>query len=258
MPVSRPVPPPAVVRASAPPAEQQRTLVAFRPMNRPPMAVVCLLDDCKDTGEEFRVRGDRFVIGRSEGDAIVSHDSAMSGRHVELVRVFDNGRYRWYVADLDSTNGTFARVGEAVLRHNQEILLGSRRYRFDFAPQAAPPPTNTPERKATMAWSTITTLPSTEARPSLVELTAQGEGPRLTLPSDEVTLGTDARQSSLVLPHDALVGACHARLFRDKSARWVLKGLDRTNGIWVRIKRIELHSSAQFQIGEQRFAVSIL
>jgi FHA domain len=46
------------------------------------------------------------------------------------------GRFRWHLTDLQSTNGTFVRIGNALLRHQQELLIGSRRYRFDAAPRA--------------------------------------------------------------------------------------------------------------------------
>src|SRR5262245_66004100 len=41
---------------------------AFRPSQRPPIALLIVLDDGRDAGEAMRLRGDRFVIGRRRGD----------------------------------------------------------------------------------------------------------------------------------------------------------------------------------------------
>ena len=157
--------------------EAHRTV--FRPIRRPPMAVVCVLDDGeKKTGEEFRVRGDRLVIGRTEGGVIIPHDDAISSRHLELVREVADGQYRWLVNDLGSTNGTFARVDEAVLRHNQELILGSRHYRFDAAPQGGERAAakGSAARKATFELQAARSPGSEDLRPALIELAPHGDG----------------------------------------------------------------------------------
>src|SRR6202040_1954451 len=76
----------------------------FRPVRRPPMAMLCLLDDGRGEGEWIRLRKDVTVIGRSEGDVVIPHDASMSGRHVAIARHADKGRFRWHVSDLESTN----------------------------------------------------------------------------------------------------------------------------------------------------------
>src|SRR5437879_3446986 len=52
--------------------------VSFRPLRRPPMALLCTLDDGREEGQWLRVRGDRVVIGRGEGDIVIPHDSMLS------------------------------------------------------------------------------------------------------------------------------------------------------------------------------------
>src|SRR5687767_9878591 len=54
-----------------------------RPTGRPPVALLVLLDDGERSGEEIRIRGERFVLGRTEGDVTIPHDSLISGKHVE-------------------------------------------------------------------------------------------------------------------------------------------------------------------------------
>ena len=58
----------------------------YRPTQRPPLALLIALDDGKGDGEVVRLRTDRFVIGRTEGDLLIPHDQQISGRHVEITR----------------------------------------------------------------------------------------------------------------------------------------------------------------------------
>src|SRR5688572_15158016 len=58
----------------------------FRPTQRPALALLYVLDDGSDDGECVRVRADRFVIGRTDGDLRIPHDALMSARHAELSR----------------------------------------------------------------------------------------------------------------------------------------------------------------------------
>ena len=82
-----------------------------RPVERPPIAMLCVLDDGKLDGEWLRLRADRTVIGRTDGDVRIPHDGLISGRHAEIVRQRVPNGYRWLLADLQSTNGTFVRIG---------------------------------------------------------------------------------------------------------------------------------------------------
>src|SRR5947209_14794544 len=102
----------------------------FRPLRRPLMAYLCILDDGSEDGEWIRLCNDKTVLGRNDGDILFGDDSMVSNRHAEIARVNEGGRQSWYLTDLDSTNGTYVRVSEALLRDGQELLLGSRRYRF--------------------------------------------------------------------------------------------------------------------------------
>src|SRR5207244_10614612 len=84
---------------SAPPAPAAE-VQPERPGQRPPMALLVILDDGRQDGERVRLRGDRTVIGRSEGDVRIPHDLAISGRHAELVRQKTGHGHRWFLADL--------------------------------------------------------------------------------------------------------------------------------------------------------------
>jgi pSer/pThr/pTyr-binding forkhead associated (FHA) protein len=229
----------------------------FRPSRRPPIALLCILDDGREDGEWVRLRTSRVVIGRTDGDIRIPHDDMISGRHAEVTRQSDQGRVRWYLTDLQSTNGTFVRIGKAQLRHGQEFLLGSRRFRFDAAPpgaEALEGAADDEKPKATRGWKAV--APS-DLLPSLVELTPAGEGERLLLSQPDNRIGR-GRQCTLVLEGDLLLSPVHARIFRDAKERWQLENCNALNGTWIRITKVPLEGTGQFQLGEQRFLIKVL
>jgi len=103
----------------------------YRPTQRPPVALLTVLDDGKGDGEVLRLRADRFVIGRSEGDCLIPHDPLISARHLEISRHRVGEQFRWVVTDLQTTNGLFIRVSRAALADKAEFLVGKGRYRFE-------------------------------------------------------------------------------------------------------------------------------
>jgi pSer/pThr/pTyr-binding forkhead associated (FHA) protein len=175
--------------AQAAPAPAGDDVQPDRPVQRPPMALLCVLDDGKQDGEWVRLRADRTVIGRAEGDVRVPHDGLMSGRHAEIVRQPAANGYRWLLHDLGSTNGSFVRVGSTPLRHDSELLIGSGRYRFETGGSLAlaPPPGDAPNQP-TQAWSGT---PVRALAPALVELSPTGPIQRFTLTLPEYWIGRD-------------------------------------------------------------------
>src|SRR5438045_629773 len=82
----------------AAPAEEPDVQLA-RPMQRPPTAQLCILDDGKQEGEWVRLRADRTTIGRVEGEIVIPHDKQMSARHAEIVREKTAKGWRWLLID---------------------------------------------------------------------------------------------------------------------------------------------------------------
>jgi pSer/pThr/pTyr-binding forkhead associated (FHA) protein len=218
------------------------------------MALLCVLDDGRDDGEWVRIRTDHFVIGRTEGNLLIPHDTMISSRHAEITRHADKGHHRWFLTDLQSTNGTYVRVSSVPLRHGQEVLIGTHRFRFE-AGAVDLGEGDAELGMATRGWQQVNPV---ELLPALVELTPQGEGQRFTLDRQDHWIGRDARQCSVVLAHDALVSPRHARMHRDAQGRWVLDNASSLNGTWLRIPKLQLDVTCQFQLGEQRFLLKIL
>ena len=253
----------AVTGAGKPAASGNQTqdagTTAFRPTRRPPMATLCILDDGRDDGEWVRIRGDKLVIGRTEGDVCIPHDTMISSRHAEITRQAVQGSYRWFLTDLQSTNGTYVRVAAALLRHGQELLIGSKRFRFDAAEQGAEvvqeDVADEGDPQATRGWQSIA---AADLVPSLVELRPHGEAKRIFLTQPDNWIGRDPAQCSVVLADDPLVSPRHARIHRDTKGRWHCDNANSLNGIWMRIDRAPLEGTAQFQLGEQRFLLRIV
>ena len=230
--------------------------IDFRPVRRPSMAMLCLLDDGKNEGEWIRLRQDVTILGRSEGEIVIPHETEMSGRHLAITRQADKDRFRWILADLDSRNGSFARISKTVIRQGQEILIGGKRYRFDAAGAAAAAASKSAsEPQQTRGWQSVN---PTDLIPSLVEITRQGEGQRYFLKQEENWIGRDASLCTVVLANDMLVSPRHSRLYRDPKGVWILENAGSRNGTWMRFKKIPADSFVQFQVGEQRCLLRIL
>lgn len=267
-------PPPLPQNPSAQAAKAPTIARVYKPMSRPPMAILTAFDDGSDDGETVRIRAERFVIGRTEGDLKIPHDSRISARHAELVRQLqDDGRWMWTLRDLDSTNGTFARVATAILKDGQEFLVGRTRYQFtagidpsaaaansELAGGATPNPSR--DEATAPSKSARTTMPlSSDAGkmllPSLAEFMPAGLGARVPLFRDEHWLGADRTYCEIVPTDDDFVSPRHARLSRDSKGRWHIANNKSINGVWLRIDEIELQNSCYFQIGEQRFSFKV-
>jgi pSer/pThr/pTyr-binding forkhead associated (FHA) protein len=222
-----------------------------RPVERPPLALLCLLDDGKADGEWVRLRADRTVLGRTEGEVRIPHDGQISGRHAEIVRQRASGGYRWLLADLQSTNGTFVRIGSSVLRHENELWIGGSRYRFETgaAPEAVAEADAA--QGTTRAWSTE---PIRALVPSLVEVTPAGPAQRVPLTLPEYWIGRDGQRCAIARPDDVLLNARHARLYRDPKGQWHIENNKSLNGLWFRITEpMPLGSACRFRLGEQQF-----
>jgi hypothetical protein len=231
-------------------APARRAARRERPTQRPPMAMLCILDDGKQQdGEWARLRAERTLIGRTDGEVRIPHDVQMSARHAEVVREQTTTGWRWLLVDVGSTNGTFVRIGNTVLRNGNELIIGQGRYRFESG-LAAP-------AKGTAAAETsgVTQIPQSAVGlvPALVEITPAGPGQRFGLSQPEYWFGSDPQTATLVRGDDHFVDAQHARFFRDKSGQWHVANNASVNGLWLRIKTIALDKACQFRLGEQRF-----
>ena len=260
----QPVPadrPPALqtMHQPAPPqaAAAGQAISAFRPTFRPPVALLTVCDDGKLDGELIRIRDQKFVIGRTEGDLRIAIDSRISSRHVEITLQNVGGMHRWVVTDLQSTHGMFVRVSRTVLNDRAEFLVGNGRYRFESPQSLADATVDQPADPGgfgqTKGWADG---PSPFRAPALTELLGSEIGNRTLLVKSEYWIGSDPTCPICRL-EDPFCEPRHARLFRAPNGGWHAEHNKTLNGLWLRMPQIVVESVVRFQIGEQRFVLKV-
>ena len=188
------------------------------------MGLLKLFHDGQPTYNQYPIMVDRFRIGRVDGDLIVPHDFWMSGRHAEIQRRKRDGRYHWFLVDLNSTNGTFVQVDFAVLRHLDEIFIGQERYRFMLQ----------------------------NDRAGLMHVTT-GAGEQWWLDGATAAIGKQVASGLQSFASDPYLDPIHAKLKREPDGTWTIRDNRSRNGVWFRVKEVEIPPNSQFQLGEQRF-----
>lgn len=206
----------------------------FRPLLRSPMALVHVIDDGRDGGETVRMRGDRLLIGRHEGDIVVPHDLLMAPRHAAIERLPDG---HWQLVDLGGGGGTFVRVTRARLRDGSELLVGATRLLLRVI-------------DLTEAW-----LIERTPREVAAGIPAEA-GRRHECHAPTTTIGRAGHVCSVALD-DRFVSPLHAELVC-RPRGWQVRNAG-VNGLWVRIDGpVRLGEPSQFQCGEQRFVFEAL
>ena len=253
-----PKPPTATIRVASPERAVSRPAIPFRPMARPKVAMLTVCDDGRTDGEVIRIRGHRFVIGRTEGDLTIPIDARISARHIEItLQTIGGAHHRWVVTDLQSTHGLFVRVSRARLAEQAEFLVGSGRYRFDAPRYAAGSSSehlaNEQSSSQTHGWADSN---SNFRPPALTELLGDEIGNRALLEKPEYWIGTDPA-CAICRANDPFCEPQHVRLHRKSSGAWHAENNKTQNGLWVRMSQVTVESLAQFQIGEQRFQLRV-
>ncbi|HEX8953383.1 MAG TPA: FHA domain-containing protein, partial [Polyangia bacterium] len=80
-------------------------------------------------GSAFPLFGDSVTLGRERGDILFPEDGYVSGQHARVT--MRDGRF--YLEDLNSSNGTFVRVrGERAIKPGAAILMGQQLFRISY------------------------------------------------------------------------------------------------------------------------------
>lgn len=235
----------------------------LRPLQRPPVPLLVALDDDAETGGEvWRVRATPHVIGRTIGETTIPHDPAISARHAAIWRRVRQGRPVWHLEDLGSTNGVFVRVTRCALRPGLVVMLGARRYVCEaHGPLVAEP--NRHDRagdgrddcgsiRRTVSLDAARRIDEQPPGLRLRELLGGDQGRTWDLPAPGGTLGRSPK-CDVAIPDDPYLDPVAAQIVVDGTGRTELVADGTRNGIWTRIRSVELGTYNRFLIGEQRF-----
>jgi len=119
----------------APPQEPAggagRKTVLLTDRHKPPVVGWLVAMSGEQKGEDFRIRDGQNTIGSAPDCEIVLRDTAVTGKHASL-RYKD---HKFYLTDLDSTNGTFLNEGtepiaREELKDNDLIRIGDVSLKF--------------------------------------------------------------------------------------------------------------------------------
>lgn len=229
----------------------------FRPRIRPPMLLLCVWDDDGEEGQKIRIYGDRFIIGRAEGDLILPHDPGISQTHAELVRERGEKRWIWKLRDLGSTNGTFVRIRNLILNHGQILIIGGTRYQFQGVAQGGDLAKLGDVGQKTL--SHVPTYKPADYKPTLVRLNSAGEeAETMCIDDGEQWIGT-ANDCELhrAEEEDILLDGWHATIEKIQREQWVIRDNNSTNGTWSMSHEQVINDSLEFQLGEQRFLARV-
>ncbi len=91
---------------------------------------VALIIGQDQDGSAFPLFGDAVILGRERGDILFPEDGYVSGTHARLS--YRGGRF--YLADMNSSNGTFLRIrGERLVRSGTFLLMGQQLFRVQYS-----------------------------------------------------------------------------------------------------------------------------
>jgi len=218
-----------------------------RPVLRPPVPILTVLDDGTfANGEHFRLRGDTFSIGRTDGNLVIPCDRTLSGSHAEIRRVENRGQVEWLLVDQDTANGTFVRINSAIFFVDTIVILGSRRFRLilPFAELHSQKDDSTQLVEKTVAPSDLW--------PTLTEAGTGNNVLKFPLRQQRVTLGRLGGGCDISID-DPYLAKHHATIFRAPNGIWNVQPGKTTNGVWANIRSIKLTTHCHFRCGEQCF-----
>jgi pSer/pThr/pTyr-binding forkhead associated (FHA) protein len=263
-----PAPPAAVLAASAPSAAAAQT--AFRSLRpvvtspdptpqpfAPPGSLapavpglqsarlVMLLRDGSE-GRTIALGTADSDIGGREGDIVFDDDPYLSPRHARIS--CRGGTYT--LRDLDSVNGVYVRLREAVdLRDRDMVLLGQQVLRFEALVDG-----ELPLGPAWQGGVLIFGTPEISRFARLVQYTTEGVGRDVHyLFRDETVIGRE--NGDIVFTDDPFLSRRHAAIRIDHAGRrFTLHDLGSSNGTAIRIRGEHvLRNGDQFRIGRHLF-----
>jgi len=214
-----------------------------------PRARLIVIAQDGSAGHEYVIDGGQIEIGREGAHVRLDGDVYACPRHARIY--WKNERF--WVSDLSSVNGVYARLTEAEhLRHGDLLLVGLEVLRFELVPpgEATPPPAV--ERGTRLFGS-----PSSPRYARLVERTVEGITRNVFYLSKLVTtLGRET--GDVVFTDDPFMSRQHAAVSRQEDGTFVVKDLGSSNGTFIAIRdERPLPDGGHVRIGQHLFRLKV-
>lgn len=215
------------------------------PTRSPTPRLVTLLKDGSE-GRSIPLIEKDADVGGTEGDITFPDDPYISPRHARVL--CRAGTYS--VRDLDSTNGVYVRLREAVELHDRDMLLvGQQVLRFELLSDGELP-LGPAFQHGVMVFGT----PEVARFARLVQYTTEGVARDVHyLFRDETVIGRE--NGDIVFTDDPFLSRRHAAIRVDHAGRrFLLSDLGSSNGTALRIRGEHVLKDAdQFRIGRHLF-----
>jgi pSer/pThr/pTyr-binding forkhead associated (FHA) protein len=192
-------------------------------------------------GDEYKLEKAVTVLGRAEGDIVLSDDSLISRRHARFTATNEG----LIVEDLKSANGIFWRLRKTVnLQDGDTILMGRQMFRFALIkPDAPKDKAAKPDDK------------SAKPAAELVRVLAGGvDENHYPLQLGENILGRT--RGTLTFPEDAYLSSQHAKI-NLVDGKWVAEDMNAANGTFIGVRdRVILGDGDIILVGHQLLRIT--
>lgn len=222
--------------------------VRERPGAAPRARLIVIAQD-GSPGQEYLIEGGQIDIGREVGDIRLDGDLYACPRHARIFWRNDG----FYVHDLGSVNGVFARlVDPERLHHGDLVLVGLEVLRFEIVASSEAHLAPAVERGTRLFGS-----PSIPRYARLVERTVEGAARNVYYLNKAVT--TIGRETGdLVFSEDPFMSRQHAAIARQPDDGFVLKDLNSSNGTFIAIRDERLlPDGGHVRIGQHLFRLKV-
>jgi pSer/pThr/pTyr-binding forkhead associated (FHA) protein len=200
------------------------------------------VDEYGRAKERLPLRPGKTIIGRTEGDVLLTNDPCVSPWHAQLaVR-----RSGLLIKDMYSLNGIFLRISrQALLQDGDRFCMGRQVIKFRQG-WAAPQP----DSQGTRAMGAAN--PSMAAR--IMVMTESGEVADQVIIRDVLTIGRAG--CNLCFPEDDLLTDKHVQIQFDGRSSYMLIDLASNTGVFLALRsETELSHGDTILIGRQRLMV---
>lgn len=219
------------------------------PISAAPRARLIVIAQDGSPGQEYLIEDGQIDIGREVGDIRLEGDLYACPRHARILWKSSG----FYVHDLGSVNGVFARLGDPErLHHGDLVLVGLEVLRFEIVASSEAHLAPAVERGTRLFGS-----PSIPRYARLVERTVEGAARNVYYLNKAVT--TIGRETGdIIFAEDPFMSRQHAALARQPDDSFVLKDLNSSNGTFIAIRDERLlPDGGHVRIGQHLFRLKV-